>query len=146
MSILLYSLGSALVLSFLLDLSSTEPEKNVAFGIVRILLMVPLLAGVYLYFSFDTVPHIIAPLLFSENVFCLTWILMAFRLRAEPNSVSLNPFPYRLFVLIGGILVLAAGAYGLLNPPAVEIVGDLLVLPHFGQLYISAFFMLMAAF
>lgn len=146
MPILLYSLGSVLVLSFLLDLRVTEPARYVAFGILRILLMVPLLAGSYLYFSFDTLPHLIAPLLFSENVFCLTWILMAYRLQTGPNPASLNPFPYRLFVLIGGTLVLAAGAYGLLNPPAVEIVDDLLVLPHFGQVYISAFFMLMAAF
>ncbi len=53
MDVLFYALGSVLILSCLLDLRIADPEKWVAFGLVRLLFLLPVLAGAYLYFS----PH-----------------------------------------------------------------------------------------
>jgi len=145
MAVILYTLGSALILSYLFDLRVKEPERCMSFGLVRILLILPLLAGAYYYFSADMPPHLIAPLIFLENVFSLIWILTALRLQPGHDPDSPKPIP-RPLILIGSILVLGTGIYGLFYPPSVEIVYDLLVFPRLGLLYTSSFFMLMGAF
>ena len=145
MAVIIYTLGSALIFSYLFDLRLKEPERCVSFGLVRILLILPLLAGTYFYCSADMPLQLIAPLIFLENVFSLVWILMAFRLQPGLDPDSPKPFP-RLLILIGGILVLGTGSYGLFNPPSVDIAYDLLVFPRLGLLFISSLFMLIAAF
>jgi putative PEP-CTERM system histidine kinase len=146
MDVIFYALGSALILTYLFDMRVAEPARCMSFGLVRILLALPLLAGAYLYFASDMPLQPVTPHLFIENVFSLTWIFMAYRLQPGRDPDSSKSHLYRMFILIGGILVLGGGFYGLLHPPAVEIVADLLVFPRFGHVYISSFFMLLAAF
>ena len=146
MDVIFYALGSALIFTYLFDMRVAEPARCMSFGFVRILLALPLLAGAYLYFSFDMPLQLVAPLLFIENVFFLIWILMAYRIQLGLDPASHKPYPYRMFILIGGILILGGGFYGLLHPPSIEIVAELLVFPRFGHVYISSLFMLLAVF
>ena len=146
MDVIFYALGSALILSYVVDLSAIGSERCLSFGFVRILLILPLLAGAYLYFASDMTHQLIAPLFFLENVFSLIWILVACRLQPGPDPASPITYFYRLLIAIGGILVLGSGSYGLFKPAAVETVAGAWVFPRFGSLYISSLFMLLAAF
>ena len=146
MDVIFYALGSALILSYVVDLRAIGSERCLSFGLVRILLTLPLLAGAYLYFASNMTHQLIAPLFFLENVFSLIWILAACRLQPGPDPASPITYFYRLLIAIGGILVLGSGSYGLFKPPAVETVAGAWVFPRFGSLYISSLFMLLAAF
>jgi hypothetical protein len=50
MTALFYILNLALLFSCFLDLRVKEAERHFSFGLVRIILTVPLLAGEYIYF------------------------------------------------------------------------------------------------
>ena len=146
MAVFFYTLGTALILSCILDLRVKDSGKCLAFGLVRILLALPLLAGIHYYFSLDMPLHLIAPLLFLENGFAFIWILSAFSLQPGLEPALPQSYLYRLLTLFGGGLVLGSCVYDVVNPPTIEIVDDFLTLPRFGRVYISSLFMLVAAF
>ena len=143
---LIYALGMALILSCFLDLHVKEPERRFSLGLVRVLLLLPLLAGLYVYASSNLQLQLVAPLFFSENVFSLIWLFVAYRLHhatlpEAPKSNLSNPF-----FLIGGAAAMGVGGYWLFTAPSVEIVGNVLLFPRYGQLYLSSLFMLIAFF
>jgi hypothetical protein len=53
MSVLLYTLGTVLILSYLLDLRTKGSKRQIPSGLLRVLLILPLLACAYLYFAVD---------------------------------------------------------------------------------------------
>ena len=146
MAIFIYLLWTTLALSCLLDGRTREPERHFSFGIVRVLLMLPLLAGVYLFVSASLQTQLVGPLFFSENVFSLMWLFMAYRLRHAILPVAAaSTVPYLAFIA-SGVVVIGAAGYWLFSPPAAEIAGEVLLFPRYGQLYLSSLFMLMAVF
>ena len=146
MAVLVYALGAVLILSCFLDVRIKEAERLFSFNLVRVLFVMPLLAGVYLFVSFNLQFHLIAPLFFSENVFSLIWLLIAYRLHHAilPNAVKSTLFP--LSFAVAGAVVIGVGGYWLLNPPAAEIVDNIILFPRYGQLYLSSVLMLIAVF
>jgi len=146
MNVVIYALGTALILSCFLDVRIKESERLFSFMLVRVLLLMPAMAGVYLLVSFNIQFHLIAPLFFAENVISLIWLLMAYRLHHAvlPETAKSKIF-HVLFAVAGGI-VIATGGYWLFNPPAIELVDTVILLPRYGQLYLSSLFMLVAVF
>ena len=146
MDVLIYALGVALILSCFLDVRIKEAERLFPFMLIRVLLLMPATAGVYLFVSLNLQFHLIAPLFFSENVFSLTWILTAYRLHQAvlPEAAKSNIF--HLFFAVAGGIVIGTGGLWLFNPPATELVDNVIRLPRYGQLYLSSLFMLIAVF
>jgi putative PEP-CTERM system histidine kinase len=145
MTALFYILNLALLFSCFLDLRVKEAERHFSFGLVRIILTVPLLAGEYIYFSshLQTLP--IAPLIFSENVCSLLIINMAYRMRHTINPASQKPYLFILTILSIAAGVLGAGGYWIYSQPVYARVEDMVILPQYGLLYFSSLFVLIAA-
>ena len=146
MNIVIYALGVALILSCFLDVRIKEAERLFPFMLVRVLLLMPAMAGVYLFVSFNLQFHLIAPLFFSENVFSLIWILMAYRLHHAVLPEALKSNIFHLCFAVAGVIVIGTGGNWLFNPPATELVDTVILLPRYGQLYLSSLFMLIAVF
>ena len=146
MNVVIYALGVALILSCFLDVRIKEAERLFPFMLVRVLLLMPAMAGVYLFVSFNLQFHLIAPLFFSENVFSLIWILMAYRLHHAVLPVAAKSNIFHLCFAVAGGIVIGTGGNWLFNPPATELVDTVILLPRYGQLYLSSLFMLIAVF
>ena len=146
MDVFIYALGLALLLSCFLDVRVKELERRFSFGIVRVLFSLPLLAGLYFFVSSNLQLQQVKPLFFSENVFSLIWLFMAYRLHhATLPEAAKSKFSHAFF-LTGGAVAMGAVGYWLFTAPSVEIVDNVLLFPRFGQLYFSALLMLMAFF
>jgi hypothetical protein len=141
-----YALGFALALSCFLDLRVTDTERLFSFAIVRVLLSLPLLAGVYIYVSLNLQYQLIAPLFFVENVFTLIWFFMAYRLHQTSVPADSVSKTLGLSFVVAGTAAVGAGSYGLFNPPAAEILEGFILFPSYGYLYFSSVFMLVALF
>ena len=146
MNVFIYALGLVLILSCFLDVRVKKLERRFSFGLVRVLLLMPLMAGMYLYVSYNFQLQLVTPLFFSENVFSLIWLYMAYRLHhATLTEASKSNLSYP-FLLIVGAAVTGVGGYWLFTAPSVEIVGNVIFFPRYGQLYLSSLLMLMAFF
>lgn len=141
-----YVLGSALALSCFLDQRAGEPGRYFSFGLVRVLFLLPFLAGTYLAVSLNLQPRLVAPLFFAENIFSLVWLYMAYRLHHAVLPAAAKSTAYHLAFISAGSVVVGAGGYWLFKPPAAEILDTVLLFPRYGQLYLSSLFMLMAVF
>lgn len=146
MDVFIYALGVALILSCFLDVRIEEAERLFSFGIVRVLLLMPLSVGLYLFVSFNLQFHLIAPLIFSENVFSLIWLLIAYRLHQAILPGAVKSTIFHLSFAVAGVVVIGAGGYWLFNPPAAEIADNIILFPRYGQLYLSSLLMLIAVF
>ena len=146
MAVLVYALGVALILSCFLDVRIKETERLFSFDLVRVLLLMPLMAGVYLFVAFNLQFHLIAPLFFSDNVFSLIWLLIAYRLHHAILPGAVKSTLFHLSFAVAGAVVVGAGGYWLLNPPPAEIVDNIILFPRYGQLYFSSLLMLIAVF
>ncbi|MFZ0134356.1 MAG: hypothetical protein WAK95_17590, partial [Desulfobacterales bacterium] len=146
MAIFIYLLWTTLALSCLLDGRTSEPERHFSFGLVRVLLLLPLLSVIYLFVSAHLQTQLVGPLIFSENVFSVIWLFMAYRLHSAILPAAAKSTVYNLSFILAGAIVVSAGGYWLLNPPAAEILDTALLFPRYGQLYLSSLFMLMAVF
>ena len=61
-----------------------------------------------------------------------------------PEAAKSNIF--HLFFAVAGGIVIGTGGLWLFNPPATELVDNVIRLPRYGQLYLSSLFMLIAVF
>ena len=146
MPILFYILGTTLILSCLLDLRAKDTDRLLSFGLVRVLLALPFLTGVYLYTAVNLRYQLAAPLFFSENVVAVIWLLTARRMHNTVLPATAASRLYELFFAVAGITVVASGGYWLLMPPPSEILEGVILFPSYGQLYLSSLFTLMAVF
>lgn len=145
MTALFYLLNMALLFSCFLDLRVKEAERHFSFGLVRIILILPLLAGEYTYFASHLLTETIAPLIFTENIYSLFMIIMAYRMRYAIHPEGRKPFLFFLTTLTLAAGVLAAGGYWLYSPPAHARVEEMFILPQYGLLYFSSLFVLIAS-
>ena len=138
-----YILNLALLFSCLADLRMRKRERSFSMALLRMIFMMPLLAGEYLYFSPLFNIDSVSALIFSENVAALLIIIMAFQLRHATSSEdqqSRDVWP-RLALTAA---VFAAGLYSFKNPSPIYSVEQAVYIPQNGLLYFSAFFMLLS--
>ncbi len=136
----LYTLNLLLLLSGLIGIRLDSGERSVSLALVRTLLIMPLLAGEYLYLAYHLEAQVVQIVLFSEIIFALIWISMALRLRSATVSTVREP---RLNFLIE-IIVGAVAGYFLVYRSVTEISDEILAFHFYSPVYFSAVFILMA--
>jgi len=141
---LFFLLNLALLLSCLLDLHRKEVERLLTYSIIRILLMLPLLAGEYAYFSYYTVPSLAGTVIFSETVLALVWVITAFRLGQATETVTASRRFLTLAEMSGVATLLFVGGFLHFLPPTAGYAEGVLILPYYGHLYISCLITLAA--
>jgi len=144
MIFLIYVFNYTLLFSCFLDMRFKDADRRFSFGLVRIFFLVPLLSAEYLYFGAQMSRLIVAPLFFSEIVFALTWIGLAYNLPLVVNPNVKKSMPYRLATIVGISGIFCIGSYWLISRPVFKITGNDLILPYHGQLYFSSLFVLIA--
>ncbi|MCD6225197.1 MAG: hypothetical protein J7K32_06715, partial [Deltaproteobacteria bacterium] len=119
-------------------------ERRFSLALVQTLLVLPLLAGEYLYLAYHLEAQAVQVVLFSEIIFALIWLSMALRLRdATVAAVRASRFNF-LFEMLFGAVVTAAAGYFLVYRSVVEISGSILNFHIYSPVYFSAIFILMA--
>jgi len=144
MTFFIYASNYTLLISLLLDVRIKNKDRRFSFGLIRIFFLAPLLAGEYFYLGVYMQGHLVTPLFFSEIVFGLMWIVLAYNLPNITEPFFRKPAAYflALFAFIAGISFICT--YWLINRPAFEIIGYNLILPYHGQLYFSSLFLLIS--
>ncbi len=145
MTALFYILNLTLLLSCLLDLRVKEAERQFSFGLVRILLSVTLLGGEYVYFSFHLQDQSIPSLVFSENVYSLLIIIMAYRMQYTINPAAQKPNLFIMIIVVLAAVVFGTGGFWVYSQPVYDRVEDMIILPQYGLLYFSSLLLLVAA-
>ncbi|MFO7838321.1 MAG: PEP-CTERM system histidine kinase PrsK [Desulfosalsimonadaceae bacterium] len=144
MDVLIYALDFALLLSCLIDTWCRRAEQRFSLGIVRTLLLTPLLALAQLYFSANMAAHLVPPLFLAENVFALSWILLAVHLQPVMTPSAEKAALYRIAPFLVVITGLGAGVFWIYSRPIFQITGNTLVFLHFGGLFVSSLFVLVS--
>lgn len=134
----------AVLVSVVLDLRTKEADRLFSFAIVRILFVLPLLAGSYFLCYFFTEQYVGSFFFSSENVFSLLWLVLAYRLYCITNSLDKKAFLFRLLLLVCSAVVMVAAVYVYFYPLAGDAVDGVLVFSHYGVIYCSALFLLVA--
>ncbi|MDA8137100.1 MAG: ATP-binding protein [Desulfobacteraceae bacterium] len=139
-----YTLNLLLLLSCWLDQRSPKPDQRVALVLLRIILFIPLLALVAGLGHFSTDNDWIPTLFLSENTLSLFMLLLAFRLQLifTPDTALAQPGRWGIRILAA--LVMATGLRWWWQTPVFEKNAGMLAIPHYGQLYFSALFTLLA--
>lgn len=141
---LLYALNVVLLLSNFLLFRIESNERRFSLSLVQTLLGLPIMIGLYAYLSFDLKPQIVPLLLFTENVFALTWFYMAFRLAR--GAVQLQPessISVLIQILIGFAAVLLSLYFAIYVPP-IQPSGNNLIFEFYGSIYICSLFLLVS--
>ncbi|MGB8427687.1 MAG: hypothetical protein WCD88_18005, partial [Desulfobacterales bacterium] len=146
MVLVTYILGAALALSCFLELRAGEPDRLFSFGLVRVLFLLPLLAGVYVYVALNLRITVVAPLFFSENVFSIVWLYMAYRLHHATFPAAAQSNLIHLSFAVAGLAFAGMGGYWLLNPPEAITFDNTIQFPRYGQFYFSSLFLVVAVF
>ena len=144
MILTIYALNIALLFSVVLDLRTKEADRRLSLGLVRILFILSLLAGVYLFTYFYSGCYTTPFFYHSENIFALLGMALAYRLYQVTSSKEGYSFLFRLLVAAGSVAVLAAAGYAYSRPALGAIVDGVLVFSHYGIIYCSGLFLLMA--
>lgn len=140
----IYGLNYVLLLSCLFDLRCQNAEQRFSFSLLRLFLLIPLLVLEYLYFSAYPQDGLVPAVFFSENIFALTCIGLALSLQQVIFTETRQKPAYRLApagIVIAG---LAMGVLWMLGKPVFEIIENDLLFPHYGQLFFSSLFFLIA--
>jgi putative PEP-CTERM system histidine kinase len=88
--------------------------------------------------------HLVGPLFFSENVFALTWILLAYNLWHNIDPDYKKSILYFMAPVITIFIGLLMGGFWALGKPAFGITDNKLIFLHYGQLFFSSLFLLVA--
>jgi len=144
MGAIIYALNFALLFSCLLDMRCRHAEQRLSFGLVRLCFFVPLLALESLYFSAHWQIHLVAPFLFSENIFALNWIVLAAYLGYVIDPPTEKTALYRMAPILTTLCGLAIGGLLVISQPAFKISDNFLTFQHFGYIFFSALFVLIA--
>lgn len=111
--------------------------------LVRTLLVMPLLAGEYLYLAYHLEVQTVQVVLFSEIIFALIWISMALRLRSAAVATVRESRLNFLIEIIVGVVVTAVAGYFIVYRSVTEISDAILAFHIYGPVYFSAVFILM---
>ena len=138
-----YTLNLLLLLSGLSGVRLNSGERRFSLALVQILLVLPLLAGEYLYLAYHMEAQAVQVVLFSEIVFALIWLSMALRFRdATVATVRASRLNF-LLEIIAGTVVTAVAGYFLAYRSVVEISDAIPAFLIFSPVYFSTAFILM---
>lgn len=138
-----YTLNLLLLLSGLLGIRLDSSERSFSLVLVRTLLVMPLLAGEYLYLAYHLEVQTVQVVLFSEIIFALIWISMALRLRSAAVATVRESRLNFLIEIIVGVVVTAVAGYFIVYRSVTEISDAILAFHIYGPVYFSAVFILM---
>ena len=144
MDAFIYAVNFALLLSFLLDLRCSHAEQRFSFGLIRISFFLPLLAIEYMYLSANMQPDLIAPFSFSENLFAVYWIVLSGYLNYVIDPPSEKSKFYRIAPILTVIIGFFIGSLWMFGKPLFKVSAGGLIFLHYGHLYFSALFVLIA--
>jgi len=139
-----YILNLLLLLSGFSGIRLDSGERRFSLALVQTLLVLPLLAGEYLYLAYHLEAQAVKVVLFSEIVFALIWLSMALRFRdATVATVRASRINF-LFEMLFGAVVTAAAGYFLVYRSVVEISDSILIFHIYSPVYFSTAFIMMA--
>jgi len=141
----IYALNYALLLSCLLDMCSRIAEQRFSFGLIRMAFIVALLALEFLYFSAHMQPGLVSAIFFSENVFALIGLLLAYNLQPITEPTTAGTKRYHLAPAMTVIAGSVAGGFWIFGQPEFSITKSNLTFHHYKQLFVSSLFVLLAA-
>lgn len=141
---IIYSLNMAILLSTVLDFRTKAPDRLFLFSIVRVFFILPSLIGTYLFTYNYTEPYVHPFFFNSENVFSLLWMVLSYRLFRITYSSRNRSLLFRSLFSLGTAVVTATAGYAYFDPSSGAIVDGVLVFSHYGTIYCSAFFLLVA--
>lgn len=140
----IFVLSFLVLISVCLDLRGKEADRLFSFGMVRVLFVLPLLAGCYFLAYFYT-EHYVHPFFFNtENVFSLLWLVLAYRLNCVASSSVKKTTPFALLFLVFSAVVMFVAGYVYVFPLPGAVVDGVLGFSHYGVIYCSALFLLMS--
>jgi putative PEP-CTERM system histidine kinase len=140
----LFLLNLALLVSCLSDLRRAAAEKLFSYAVIRALLMLPLLAGEYVWFAYHTGPRVGGMVIFSEAVLALAWAIAALRIGQASSTVAASSRLPSLAGACGAVILAALGLYLHLAPPELFSAEGVLVLPYYGYNYVFCLVTLVA--
>jgi len=144
MTFIIFLVNFTFLFSFIFDVRFKGAERRFSFGLIRVLLFIPLLAVEYLCFGVYMQGSLVEPLFFSEIVFGLIWLGVAYNLPDINQTVLKKPKVYLLALTVAITIILCAGTYWLYSSPAFQVIDDILILPYHGQFYFSSLFLLVS--
>lgn len=114
-----YTLNLLLFLSGFFVFYIRTGDGRFILSLVRTLMGLPLMAGVYLCLIYHTTPQTISLVFFSETVFALIWFSTAFWPAKSVSDEIVSEYTHFLvFEICMGLAILAIGLYCLLGSPA----------------------------
>ncbi|MBL0699912.1 MAG: hypothetical protein JJV92_03395 [Desulfosarcina sp.] len=135
-----YTLNLLLLLSGLSGIRLDSGERRFSLALVQTLLVLPLLAGEYLYLAYHMEAQAAQVVLFSEIVFALIWLSMALRFRdATLVTVSASRLNFLLEIIVVAVVMALAG-YFLVYRSVVETSDAILAFRIYSPVYFSAVF------
>lgn len=131
-----YFLNILVLFSGLLGFRRVSGERKFSITLVQNLLCLPLLAGEYLYLSYNWQFQVVQLILFSETIFGLVWLSLSLRMRQATWS-SVHDFRYQVFmeIMFGGVVIFTV-SYFLISYSVVELLPGKLIF----QMYSLVFF------
>ncbi len=142
--LLFYALNILLLLSGLLRFRVSNEGRCLAIVIIQTLFFLPLLAGEFLYLSYNLNPLTVHAVFFSEIIFALIWFSMARRLR---STTIITAYKSQLGFLIEIILsiLITTTAYYFLDYRSISDISDkILIFNIFSPIYFSTIFLLIS--
>ncbi|MGB5986885.1 MAG: hypothetical protein WBG37_16405 [Desulfobacterales bacterium] len=143
---LCYALNLGILLTGLLGFRLNTGERRFSLFLVQALLILPLLAGEYLYLRFFPSAGTAGLLLFSEVAFALIWGSLALGLNraTDPGRLS-NPRAF-LFEILAGIGVAAGAGYLFFSGSGVEISNARISFFAYTPVFFAALLLLVTVF
>jgi putative PEP-CTERM system histidine kinase len=139
-----YVIHLILLLSCWFDQRSQKADQRVALILLRTIVSIPLLAATLGLNYFLGHERWVPLLFFSENILSLFMLLLAFRLRTLVTPDASWVQTIRWTIRIAAAAVVAMGLGWWWRAPAFETSAAMLTIPHYGPLYFSALFTLLA--
>ncbi len=120
-------------------------ERRVSLSLIQALIGLPLLAGQYVYFAYhmDTRSSV-QLLLFSESIFALLWLSMAYRMARGAALTDLEPRQVPIIQLLIGVALAALAFYCRIYLPAVPVYDEIFATVRYGPIYFYALILLAA--
>jgi putative PEP-CTERM system histidine kinase len=132
------------LVSTLIDVRVKETDRLFSYGIVRVLVVLPFLAGSYIltYFLFDFYD---GPFFFNfENILSLLCLVLGYRMYSLATPTDKRILPFRFLFCLGSIVVMAAAGFVYVNPIISRVVDGELVFSYYGIIYCSALFLILS--
>lgn len=143
MEALVYLTGLLLLASCLLGFWIKTHDRRLTLSLLQVLLSLPLLGALYLYFAGYAFNIRIAPLVvFSESIFAVLWLGLSFRLGRVPAKADRGAYLLTSAQVAVGILMAAFFVFFRTWDPGVHPVAPGLAMVPYDRAYLCAFFLL----